>query len=217
VRILRRPGFRFVVEALAILLAALVAGMRDVGWPGIIAAVAVVWVIAALTEYSLSGPRRTRPARAAAPEAAGESVRVLRREDELDPVPVPYAVPVAAVDDPQRQPDVLAVEEDAAVADVAVEEVAGDGRVQRPEPGPGPGLETEPEPEPQTEPEPEAEPQRWNIWELDRAVRENGDATEEQEFLLLYLRDYADPDGLLPLDFDELVRDSFGDALVVAG
>ncbi len=29
----------------------------------------------------------------------------------------------------------------------------------------------------------------------------------------MYLRDFAGADGLLPLDFDGLVRDSFGDLL----
>jgi hypothetical protein len=51
------------------------------------------------------------------------------------------------------------------------------------------------------------------VWELDRALRDSGTVTEEQEFLLLYLRDYAGPDGSLPLHFDELVRESFADVL----
>ena len=62
----------------------------------------------------------------------------------------------------------------------------------------------------------EGEPEEarlWNVWELDRAVRESGGVTEEREFLLMYLRDYAGPDGSLPIDFDELVRESFGDVL----
>ena len=36
---------------------------------------------------------------------------------------------------------------------------------------------------------------------------------EERSFLLMYLREFAGPDGLLPADFDALVRDSFGDLL----
>jgi hypothetical protein len=187
-RLLRRPGFRFVVEAAAILLAALIAGMRDVGWPGIVAAVAVVWVVAALTEYSLSGAKRTRAARPAArppvAERPAETVRLLPREPE--PVPYPVAVEVEVAREAELAPE--------------------------PEPEPAPAAVG-------AEPLGEPEPQRWNIWDLERAVRESGEVSEEQEFLLLYLRDYADPDGLLPFDFDELVRDSFRDALtaVVAG
>lgn len=173
-RFVRRPGFRFVVEAAAILLAALIAGMRDVGWPGIIAAVAVVWVIAALTEYSLSTPKRARPATAPAlpVEPPDETVRVLPRDPQ--PEPVPYEVPLEAAPEPEPVSDTV------------------------------------------SEPEPVAsEAQRWNIWDLERAIRDGGEVSEEQEFLLIYLRDYADPDGLLPLDFDGLVRESFPDALAV--
>jgi hypothetical protein len=76
------------------------------------------------------------------------------------------------------------------------------------------------------EPEPAAErvvvpiglaatPRRWNIWDLERLTREASGADavldEERSFLLVYLRDFAEPDGELPVDFDRLVRDSFGE------
>jgi hypothetical protein len=51
------------------------------------------------------------------------------------------------------------------------------------------------------------------VWEIERLLRGAGGADEEQEFLLLYLRDFAGPDGTLPDDFDDLVRESFGDLL----
>jgi hypothetical protein len=58
-------------------------------------------------------------------------------------------------------------------------------------------------------------PRRWNLWDLERLTREaSGDDTardEERTFLLMYLREFADADGLLPVDFDGLVRDSFGE------
>jgi hypothetical protein len=89
---------------------------------------------------------------------------------------------------------------------------------------PVPDLEPEPEPEPDPEPEPVATtvvpigvsalPRQWNIWDLERLTREaaGGDTIldEERSFLLMYLRDFAGPDGELPIDFDGLVRDSFG-------
>lgn len=84
----------------------------------------------------------------------------------------------------------------------------------------------EPEPEPELEPEPEPavahlptndEPREWNLWELERASREDATAdvakTEERAYLLMYLREFAGPDGNLPADFDGLVRDAFGDLL----
>ena len=60
-------------------------------------------------------------------------------------------------------------------------------------------------------------PQRWNIWELERVAREQSGADairdEERSFLLMYLREFADADGVLPTSFDGVVREAFGDAL----
>jgi len=59
--------------------------------------------------------------------------------------------------------------------------------------------------------------QRWNVWDLDRLARASpaDDAArhEERTLLLLYLRDFAGPDGLLPGAFDRLVRDTFGELI----
>jgi hypothetical protein len=96
--------------------------------------------------------------------------------------------------------------------------------VRAPEPELGP--EPEAEPEPQREPEPAVaylplseEAREWNLWELERVARENITAdvakNEERAYLLMYLREFAGPDGTLPADFDGLVRDSFGDLLRV--
>jgi hypothetical protein len=114
-------------------------------------------------------------------------------------------------------------------------------RVLRPEPAPEPVAarpqltsvpELEPEPEPEPEPTPVtpapapepstvvpigvgAGPRQWNLWDLERLTREHagGDVArdEERQFLLMYMREFADSSGLLPLDFDGLVRDSFGE------
>ena len=60
-----------------------------------------------------------------------------------------------------------------------------------------------------------AGPRQWNLWDLERLTREHSGADvaqdEERQFLLMYLREFADSAGLLPLDFDGLVRDSFGE------
>ena len=65
-----------------------------------------------------------------------------------------------------------------------------------------------------------AGPVEWNLWELERLTREHSghDAfkDEERSYLLIYLREFANADGVLPVDFDGLVRDSFGE-LVGAG
>jgi hypothetical protein len=60
----------------------------------------------------------------------------------------------------------------------------------------------------------------WNLWELERRARERAglDPLRDQEwsFLLMYLREFADADGILPPDFDPLVRESFAE-LIGAG
>jgi hypothetical protein len=100
---------------------------------------------------------------------------------------------------------------------------------------PVPDPEPEPEPEPAPEPEPElppaaeeeppeptvvpigvgSAPRQWNLWDHERLTREHTGTDEardeERSFLLIYLRDFAGPDGVLPIDFDGLVRDSFGE------
>jgi len=43
--------------------------------------------------------------------------------------------------------------------------------------------------------------------------RDGEEQREELSYLLVYLRDFASPEGVLPTDFDALVRESFGDLL----
>jgi hypothetical protein len=104
-----------------------------------------------------------------------------------------------------------------------------------PAPEPEPQPEPEPPPEPAPEPKPEPplavepvvplpvgpEPREWNVWELERVTREAAGADvardEERSFLLMYLREFADPDGMLPVTFDPLVRETFGDVLGAVG
>jgi hypothetical protein len=228
VNVLRRPGLRFVAEALVIVLTAVVTGLAHLGAVGIGGAVALVWVVAAVIEYSLSHPRapgEPKPAGEASPEPeqlVSEAVRVLPRAPEsaaveAEPVAIeaePEPDPVAP--EPEPQPEAEAEPEPEAKPEpepVAVE--------PEPEPEPAPvpepvAVEPEPvapEPEPEPEPPEPVEARVWNVWEIDRALRDSGTVTEEREFLLLYLRDYAGPDGSLPLHFDELVRESFADVL----
>ncbi|HSC49528.1 MAG TPA: hypothetical protein VLD16_04625 [Gaiellaceae bacterium] len=107
-----------------------------------------------------------------------------------------------------------------------------------PAPAPAPEADTEPEPvlalAPELEPEPETPhepelqspvvalalrdrtPRAWNLWELERVAEElNGDdaAAEERALLLLHMRQFADPSGDLPVEFDPLVREAFGGGL----
>ena len=58
-------------------------------------------------------------------------------------------------------------------------------------------------------------PRAWNLWELERLAQElnGGSRAEERALLLLHLRDFADASGHLPVEFDPLVREAFGESL----
>src|SRR6266566_3527175 len=97
--------------------------------------------------------------------------------------------------------------------------------VPEPEPTPEPAPPA-PEPQPPT-PEPGVrlpldgvEPREWNVWELERLAQAagGGDPARDEElaFLLLELRQFANADGQLAVDFDPVVRESFGELIYAA-
>jgi hypothetical protein len=137
-----------------------------------------------------TGSRRVR--RADAPVAQPELQ--LEPAAEVHPEPEPATEP-----EPERQP-----EPEPVLASV-------------------PTPEPEPSPEPSHEPEPavvplalrDPSPRAWNLWDLERLAAEmNSDSrAEERTLLLMHMREFADPSGDLPLEFDPLVRDAFGAGL----
>jgi hypothetical protein len=136
------------------------------------------------------------------PAPPHEHVRVvpLTPAERLEAPPMPEP-------EPEPEPEPAPVAERAPL--VAVPE-------PEPEPAPVPdAAEPEPEPQPVVPIGVGAMPRRWNLWDLERLTRESAgpDAArdEERQFLLMYLREFADSTGLLPIDFDGLVRDSFGE------
>lgn len=102
-----------------------------------------------------------------------------------------------------------------------VEEAAAPAVTKRPLELPGLEVtEPEPEPEPFVAPPPvdEAppEPRKWNVWDLERGARERAGETapdEERTALFVYLREFANTQGVLPVEFDGLVRESFADLI----
>jgi hypothetical protein len=143
--------------------------------------------------------------------------------------PQPAAAPVAEPPPPPPEPVHVIVSEPEPEPEAASE--------PEPEPEPEPVRALHPVPDPEPEPEPElppaaeeeqeppepavvpigvsSAPRQWNLWDLERLTREHAGSDEardeERSFLLIYLRDFAGPDGVLPVDFDGLVRDSFGE------
>jgi outer membrane biosynthesis protein TonB len=200
-----RPLFgpRTVVEAAFLVAVPVIALEVGLKWYAIVAAGAVAYLLVLAVEAALwrEGKRGAVAPAAVAPEPAisevEQHVRVIRAEPEPEPEPV--AVPAAVEAAPEPEPPRL---------------------VSVPEPEPVPVHVPAIEPEPEPEPMPAAAviriggPRQWNVWDLERVAREHagGDpvADEERTFLLMYLRDFAGADGLLPADFDDLVRQSFG-------
>jgi len=228
-------GPRTVVEAAFLVAVPVVAAAIGAGMWAIIAASAVAYLLIFVLEATLwreGGPapalsrlRRPSPqaaAAASAPVPAVESVVVQRAPAQTPPpAPAPASAPV-----PEPEP--------APVAPPAPAPEPSHVRVLAPEPAPEPEPERvplaavpEPEPEPAPAPEPAPEPstvvsigvgpgpRKWNLFDLERLTRAHAGpdpvVDEERQFLLMYLREFAEPDGLLPVDFDGLVRDSFGE------
>jgi hypothetical protein len=125
---------------------------------------------------------------------------------EADPVPPPA---VAAAPEPEPEPT---VDERGARAILA----SSPPPLPPERPTPARRIErTAPPREPEPEPEPAAPRREWNLWELQRAVRDapGGERHEEWSALLIHLREFANADGDLPAEFDALVRESFGPVL----
>jgi hypothetical protein len=75
------------------------------------------------------------------------------------------------------------------------------------------------QPEPPPPPAPPPQPREWNLWDLERRAREQaGNAPRDEEWsaLFTHLRVFANADGRLPKEFDELVRESFGELIEAA-
>jgi hypothetical protein len=59
----------------------------------------------------------------------------------------------------------------------------------------------------------------WNLWDLERRARARaGDPVQDEEWTALFmnLRQFANADGLLPVEFDDLVRESFSELIQAA-
>jgi len=204
-------GSRFIVEAGFIIAVAVIAGIERLSTWWIIAVVAGAWLIVAAVEIAVWA----RNVAAQQPQAVDEPA-------DLEPAPTPERG--------SRPPVVVRPQSSVETPEV------------EPEPEPEPEQTREPErprivavpalpPEPVPEFEAEAaerdrvvaflpandSPREWNLWELERAARDHGGddvaRNEERSYLLMYLREFAGPDGTLPADFDALVRESFGDVL----
>ncbi|MHB8468188.1 MAG: hypothetical protein ACYDCH_00290 [Gaiellaceae bacterium] len=199
----RSFGPRTVVEAAFLVAVPAVAVLAGSGKWTIIAASAVAYLLVLFVEATLW----REAAEPAAPPVESLASREQPEPTNIAAEPRPESLAAGAA------PELVAAEPEPIAAPV----------VERP---PLTALPTLPPPPPPVVPDPAPvinvvplgygrEPREWNLWELERLAREHAGSDtvrdEERTFLLMYLRDFAGPDGLLPLDFDALVRDSFGE------
>lgn len=201
---------RFALETAFVVLVAVGAALASLEPLVIIALTAVAAVLVALVERAFAREAaRTAEALQPKPETPQHVERV-----EVEPEPV------GAASEPE-----LAVSERSARAILATSPppVPEPVAQRQPEAEPQPELEAAPEPEPEVEPEPEraygGQPREWSLWDLERLVRENAGDRRQEEWgaLILSLREFAEADGLLPVEFDDLVRESFGGLLAAVG
>ena len=205
-------GSRFLIEAGFIIAVAVVAGVERLSTWWIIAVVAGAWLIVAAVEIVVW-----------ARQVAARQPRAL---EESQPFAAPWPEPPSSSVVPRSEP----AHEPASVAEEPESEPESEPVAKRQPPritavpAPPPEPEAAPEPEPVEEPVPAVAylplgdtPREWNLWELERAARDHATddvaRNEERSYLLMYLREFAGPDGVLPSDFDGLVRDAFGDVL----
>src|SRR6266542_927195 len=200
----RAFGPRTAFEAAFLVAVPVVALAVGLGPYAIVAASAVGYLLILVLEAMLwrTGSKlpKPRPGLASSPQAPQpvESVPVVTpRPEQPEHEPEPEPTPVTVAEEPAPEPEPVRV------------------------------LQSVPEPE--LEPEPAAAevvpigigagPRQWNLWDLERLTREASGTDfaldEERTFLLMYLREFAGPDGSLPVDFDGLVRDSFGELVGV--
>jgi hypothetical protein len=196
-------GSRFLIEAGFIIAVAVIAGIERLSTWWIIAVVASAWIIVAIVEIVVWA--RQAGVREDSAFESSESFESFEPQAEEPTFVAPVRVRVQPTVESRPEPEPSRI---AAV------------------PSPPPELESEPEPEPVSArvvafiPANEG-PREWNLWELERAARDHATddvvRNEERSYLLMYLREFAGPDGILPTDFDGLVRDAFGDVLHTVG
>ena len=192
---------RFTIGAALVALVAVGAVLAELEPIVIVALTAAACVLVALVGRAYAS--QSAPARDERPVA---------QESPSEELAAPELAEVVDVEpEPKPEPE-LAVSERSARAILA----SGPPPVQAP-----PQLVAEPEREPAPEPAPERSlaPREWNIWELQHLVRERPDDDRHEEWaaLIASLRDFARVDGTLPGEFDQLVRDSFGELLAEDG
>jgi hypothetical protein len=222
---------RFLLEAAFIILIAAATAVAHLGKLWIALSVGGAWLLVSVVERSAIREGSLLHRESLGFLFAGRQARIEPAEPVDEELPAPYdfsSEPAADEHPPTPLPEPEPAPEPAPPAP--------EPEPPTPEPGaPPPQLRSVPSPEPVPLPEPVredvpepvaflprdgGEPREWNIWELERLTREGEgrDPGRDQElaFVLLELRQFANADGQLPVSFDGVVRESFGELLYAA-
>jgi hypothetical protein len=234
-------GPRFLIEAGFLIAVAVATGLARLETVTIILVMACAWLLVAAADWALSRARgRRRGATPAEAPAASAPVPEMRQEPRTVRRVEPVQAPALPFERPEPVPSPGA---EPGEPEPAPEPAVTPGPSAEPAPEPEPEAPPEPTPAetppeqprvavapapPPPQPQPasgvvplvprsDAAPRTWNLWELERISRDQSGSDrvvdEERSFLLMYLREFADADGILPASFDGIVRESFGDVL----
>jgi hypothetical protein len=192
-------GSRFLIESGFIIAVAVVAGAEGLGAVWITALVGAAWAGVAVVEITLRTARRARAGARTQPlveaQSTAPTVTVQQPQPSAEPETVPEPPHLTSVPVPPSEPEPVVEREPEPLPDFETADVLAFATTNH-------------------------APREWNLWELERAARNHGGddvQAEERAYLLMYLREFAGPDGVLPADFDGLVRDAFGDVLHSVG
>ena len=227
-------GVRFAAEAAFLVLVAMGLGLAHFS-PVVIAVVMfVAWALVAMLERASA--KETARARDPSEDEPQPMPPPHVERVEVEPAAAEQSEPVAAEpeqeSEQEQQPDAVPVPEPA-VGERSARAILASGPPPLPAEPPkeksarrvirrgAPPKAAPAPPPPPLEPEPEPVPaasvpaREWNLWELQRAARDAHDDQRHEEWsaLLMYLREFANADGDLPIEFDGLVRESFGPLL----
>jgi hypothetical protein len=198
------PSLRFAIEAALLIVIGVALAAADLGLLPFVLFMAGAWVLVATAERMLSRPDVAAPfSWRRSPEELPESLPLHRprapEPQSFEPATEPPSEPqsvLEAVPQPTRRPE------------------------PEPDPEPDPEPRVEEAEEEASEPPPDLpraahrSPNGWNLWDLElrakQLVGEDPARDEEWNALFVSLRDYAQPDGTLPAEFDALVHESFG-------
>jgi hypothetical protein len=150
---------------------------------------------------------------------ARSHVRRIEAPAEPEPIPVP-APPAVATAPPEPEPE--PEPEPATPAPAVTKRPLDLPGLEQPPPRPPAAPPSRPRflrPRQPPPPPPPPAPREWNLWDLERRAREQaGNARRDEEWsaLFTHLRVFANTDGTLPKEFDELVRESFGTLIEAA-